>query len=145
MICDFCALIDPPWTYYCEPFTIVQAPAPPYQDDGMWAVCDPCHELIQDDDWEGLLDRTVQHDQDPQIDRLRTKFRILHNEFRSGFYGYERTSEEELNADHRFAGFRKGMKPRCTCGWEGTLHGNFQTARDEYETHSGGYRWQSIR
>lgn len=41
MRCDFCLTRDVAWCHHCDPFTLDW-----YVDDGRWAACSTCHELV---------------------------------------------------------------------------------------------------
>lgn len=59
-VCDICLKPwreDEDWTYPCGPVALAH-PVFTNSDDP-WAVCQGCHELIQADDWEGLLERAL--------------------------------------------------------------------------------------
>jgi hypothetical protein len=56
-VCDFCADPYPVTTYQCEIFTWTKDAAVPARDDGVWAACEVCADLIDDRDWAELSDR----------------------------------------------------------------------------------------
>ena len=46
--CDFCGRRNPPWTFPCKPLHLkAHLDLPEYHDDGEWASCDICKELIE--------------------------------------------------------------------------------------------------
>jgi hypothetical protein len=66
--CDCCYVRGWPaimWTYEIEPFgfdfsDFPESPDPriqSYQDDGFWAFCDDCHQLVEAGDRRGLMAR----------------------------------------------------------------------------------------
>ena len=57
MICDFCLLPDPRWTYPAAPMELIGGPYQASCDD--FAVCDGCHRLLRRGDLIGLADRIV--------------------------------------------------------------------------------------
>lgn len=140
MICDFCAKPDVRWTHFTEPFSL----HPEHQDDGSWAVCDPCHELVIAGDKEGILRRCVQYAPNPVVDGEWRKFWVLHSKFWENYKGFEPMSEEEMNAPHRIVGFHRhdgDFQPRCECGWVGTRTPSLVAAKTEFAAHSGGPGW----
>lgn len=59
--CDFCSSPDVKWDYPAEDFMVKMpkdAPAD-WGSEGGFAACDLCHDLIEKDDRNGLLDRSV--------------------------------------------------------------------------------------
>lgn len=88
-ICDFCSDPEVFASLPCEDFVADRLQAFGIlwasESKGHWAACKTCDALIRDEDWEGLLDRS--------LDRLkatigfvptgtRGKIRELHKEFR---------------------------------------------------------------
>lgn len=60
-VCDFCTGPAPVWTYETETI-VASTPLPDEPDhvqDPFWGACEPCHQLIQRDDWVGLTQRSV--------------------------------------------------------------------------------------
>ncbi len=54
--CDFCTREDVRWTYPARDFTEKVA-GRTVGSQGGWAACDPCHDLIEADDYDGLATR----------------------------------------------------------------------------------------
>lgn len=57
MVCDFCSSVDVTWAYPAGDFQ--PDPDLPQASAGGWAACEPCAELIEAGDWEGLTDRAT--------------------------------------------------------------------------------------
>lgn len=64
-MCDFCGdtlgEIEP-YSYPCKPFMygIIVSGMPDGGSKGDWAACMACHELIEADDQEGLIERSLE-------------------------------------------------------------------------------------
>ena len=65
LVCDFCSKTPVKWSYDCPDF---EAWAGRNEEDkitirgmsrGGWAACDVCHDFIEADDYESLLQRSV--------------------------------------------------------------------------------------
>jgi len=54
--CDFCSSTEIRWRYPTQSFS----PGLGYESVGDFAACDACHDLIEKDDREGLLTRSVE-------------------------------------------------------------------------------------
>lgn len=109
-VCDFCAAVDPTWTYPCHDFivdfTIIGLPGD--RKVGAWGACDTCHDLIEADDWDGLREHCIATEPDharvaaiPQGRFLLDKmFDILWRQFRENRCGEPyRHTKEEWDAD----------------------------------------------
>lgn len=74
IICDFCSSPNPTWDYENYPTK---------NDDGGWAACDECHRLIQANDREALLRRSVQRApvRHTMPDGIARSIRIVHATF----------------------------------------------------------------
>lgn len=57
MICDFCLGPDPRWAYPAAPMWLTHPIFTRSEDD--FAVCQPCHELLERGDILGLTDRIL--------------------------------------------------------------------------------------
>lgn len=60
LACDFCPQAEEGaaparWRYPARSFAVAHLPGSGSRGD--WAACDPCHALIEADDWEGLEER----------------------------------------------------------------------------------------
>jgi hypothetical protein len=55
-ICDFCSLSEVAWAYPAVDFVI---PGAQWGSRGHWAACEACHDLIEANDREGLVMRSV--------------------------------------------------------------------------------------
>lgn len=55
-VCDFCGDAGPSWDYDCAQFAI---DAIDFGSLEGWAACTPCSDLIEADDYEGLLVRSL--------------------------------------------------------------------------------------
>lgn len=53
-VCDFCGHISPRWDYDCETFNVGRHGSV----DG-WLACEECSRMIESDDREGLVDRSM--------------------------------------------------------------------------------------
>jgi hypothetical protein len=58
--CDFCDAPDPQWSYDASPIVIDFGVGPMHRDDGRWAACTACADLIDANDRDGLLVRAYQ-------------------------------------------------------------------------------------
>lgn len=56
-ICDFCSSKEVTWSYNAEDFSVPEAE---WGSRGGWAACDTCHDLIEADQREALLLRSVE-------------------------------------------------------------------------------------
>lgn len=59
IICDFCAAENPPRKYLCAPFNMMIMFGVEQWSDNAWAACTVCAELIDNDKWEELAQRSV--------------------------------------------------------------------------------------
>jgi hypothetical protein len=89
-VCDFCGNDSPAWDYDCHDFV---TDIPILASTGGWAACTPCSDMIEADDWSGLLERCLmaacklgrQHYQGVVIGAP-----LMHNGFRENRYGERR-------------------------------------------------------
>ncbi len=68
-VCDFCSAPNPRWGYKARDFeTVSYLTLPPagagltensYGSAGAWAACDECADLVDADDFDGILDRAM--------------------------------------------------------------------------------------
>ncbi len=86
IICDFCSSTPVTWSYPAKTHESFAMEGLRGESVGDWAACDICHEYIESDNWQALLDRScatfvLQH---PNIsDRfLREDLKSFHNLFR---------------------------------------------------------------
>jgi hypothetical protein len=63
MICDFCSSPNITRSYECQSFDVVTVvpKAGPFRETsvGSWAACDECAFLIDTEQWEKLIDRSI--------------------------------------------------------------------------------------
>lgn len=59
--CDFCSERPVQWQYPCRTFEVPDPPMVPLpirgRSVGAWAACQTCHDLIEDNNWRGMLRR----------------------------------------------------------------------------------------
>lgn len=60
-VCDLCSDPQPVWVYAAEDVAIGTALGMTHGSIGAWAACDPCHDLIEKGDREGLAQRSEEH------------------------------------------------------------------------------------
>lgn len=89
-VCDFCGHDSPAWDYDCQDFVI----APDLASQGGWAACTPCSNMIEADDWDGVLERCVSGAEKFGGEKLAARIRIsaglMHRGFRQYRYGERR-------------------------------------------------------
>lgn len=88
-VCDFCGHDSPAWDYDCHDFLL----SPDLASAGGWAACTPCSDMIEADDWLGVLMRCVEAASKfgPRIQNLvRDQAVLMHGGFRSNRYGERR-------------------------------------------------------
>jgi hypothetical protein len=149
MICDFCVQPDPTWTHFTKKFVtdkVAHLGEKTYDDDGMWAACDSCHDLILAEDRRTLLRRSVNMDPNPEANGATTRINQLHTLFWQNYlYRFEAMNEEELTAEHRLVAFRQGphapYQAVCRCGWEAEPSPFHGEAKRRWMDHSGGKDW----
>lgn len=97
VLCDFCSSVKVRWTYHAHD----TGPVGELQINGLlhinlssggnWAACDPCHDRIETEDWDGLVDRSIAYAPEPMRDMpdltLRETFHIIHQSFRRCRFG----------------------------------------------------------
>lgn len=79
-VCDLCGDAYPCWDYECPDFSIEHVD---FGSWGDWAACQECSELIEKDDYEGLLQRALDNPAghaDPEYWRRRIS--PIHQGFR---------------------------------------------------------------
>ena len=87
-ICDFCGDGWPSWDYDCHDFV---ARLPDLASMGGWAACDACSELIEADDWDAVLERSLilgrklGREEETRVDAT-----LMHKGFREHRYGERR-------------------------------------------------------
>lgn len=93
LICDFCSSPNPSYQYPCKTFQIPDV-IPPYIFNQEWAACEICRELIEDEDYGRLLNRSMiqyRKDTKPLDDRrerlLYEKVGTIHALFRKNRQG----------------------------------------------------------
>lgn len=59
IICDFCSAGDPPRKYLCAPFRMMTIFGIEQWSDNAWAACNTCAELIDNDRWDALTQRSL--------------------------------------------------------------------------------------
>ena len=76
-ICDFDSDPDVRWRYPADDF---EMPGTGWASQGDWAACDPCSDLVEADDWDGLAERcligVVKH-----REAIRVRLMNLHERF----------------------------------------------------------------
>jgi hypothetical protein len=65
LVCDFCSDPHPAWDYEAEDSLLMavgaRGGAPEiHLSRGSWTACDPCHELIEADEWGDMLLRSAE-------------------------------------------------------------------------------------
>ena len=87
-VCDFCGHHSPSWDYDCHDFLTDD---PDLASAGGWAACTPCSDLIEAEDWDGLMERCLFV---PRKLGLEEKIRVsagkMHAGFRANRYGERR-------------------------------------------------------
>jgi hypothetical protein len=58
LVCDFCLEGNPRWAYPARDFDLQVGPVA-HHSQGGWAACPTCHDLIERDDFEQLLQRAA--------------------------------------------------------------------------------------
>jgi hypothetical protein len=67
MICDFCSWPRVAWTFTIAPgremYTVIEHGEKEHHmdEDGLWAACDDCKNFIMEEDWQGMLERSVRN------------------------------------------------------------------------------------
>ena len=90
-VCDFCSKEgrEEIWSYPCADFIygIEIAGYPKGASKGEWAACQTCHELIEADDYDGLLRRAVDAEigKSPELSQYRPMFLAMVGEIHKGF------------------------------------------------------------
>jgi hypothetical protein len=80
-VCDYCSDPEPPWVYPANDFPMPGLPN--HVSRGEWAACQVCHELIENEDWGGLLERSVtrQYGSDSFASIVRPFLKEYHRRF----------------------------------------------------------------
>lgn len=87
-VCDFCGHHSPAWDYDCHDFV---TPDPDLASMGGWAACTPCSDMIEADDWEGVLERCLHVPRQLGLEnRIRPGAMLMHEGFRMNRYGERR-------------------------------------------------------
>lgn len=89
LLCDFCGQTDTCWVYPIDDFSQELDPAQPNSHElhmlGGWNACQPCYELIETEDREQLVDRSLSEFGLPETskvyDAVRTRVQRVHDEF----------------------------------------------------------------
>jgi hypothetical protein len=88
-VCDFCSDPNPTWDYPARTFETAPLPCGIPVSLGHWAACDVCHALIEQNDREGIIRRTVTsfYEKYPEFKELldtpefESQTALLHNQF----------------------------------------------------------------
>lgn len=72
-VCDFCTEIPVRWAYPCG-LVVVETPIGTHASSDPWGACDPCHELIEAGDQEGLVQRALANFDGPVPAELAAMF-----------------------------------------------------------------------
>lgn len=99
--CDFCGHDSPAWDYDCHDFMVIEDPE--LSSIGGFAACTPCSDMIEADDWDGVLERCVagarafaQRTSTDEVARerfaavMRASATLVHRYFRENRYGERR-------------------------------------------------------
>lgn len=83
-VCDFCAHDSPAWDYDCHDFVTERMGS-----TGQWAACTPCSDMIEADDWGGVMERCLLGARKLGLDpeRWRPHAEAMHRGFRENRYG----------------------------------------------------------
>jgi hypothetical protein len=101
MVCDFCSAPDPVVAYACRSFdaTLPENATHEHRMIGAWVACQPCRELIDAGDREGLVARSEKrwHEKHPgedaeTSDLVRPWIERLHD----GFFAHRTGRSVEL-------------------------------------------------
>lgn len=96
-VCDFCGHDSPAWDYDCRDFLVVEDPE--ISSWGGFAACTPCSNMIEVDDWEGVLERCVAGARrfgeglglaEQLAEKVRASAVLVHGYFRENRYGERR-------------------------------------------------------
>lgn len=84
--CDFCSEPNPGWCYPAQTFQGPTIGKDLYVSVAEWGACDTCHDLIEANDREALVDRFLvrweaKNGQRPDHDDLRALVLALHGQF----------------------------------------------------------------
>ena len=83
-ICDFCSSSNVHWRYPAKDF--IPDSSIPWGSRGDWAACNGCHDFIEENDREGLLERSIKSFPLERLelnlsDEIMEALRNLHNNF----------------------------------------------------------------
>ena len=61
--CDFCGVVGASWSYQVDQVerAVGHGHNLEVRSVGNWAACEQCHELIEGEDWNGLLSRSLEY------------------------------------------------------------------------------------
>lgn len=99
-VCDFCADPNPAWEFDCEDFDIEHELGPNQHLVGAWSACEPCKNMIERDDREGVAQRSVakEIERDPHVAVIRDELLVQVRAFQAQFFEH-RTGDAERNKD----------------------------------------------
>lgn len=85
LVCDFCEQPHPEWAYPTDDFSQELGAASgriEYNSSGGWAACQECYELIEANERDELVRRSLRSMGVPLTDwKLQKRVRALHDEF----------------------------------------------------------------
>ena len=86
-VCDFCSATPVEWSYPATTFLSDQFSE--WGSAGSWAACQPCHDLIEADDYDALGSRSIEKYEIPLECRweVRKSLLRLHSQFRAARTG----------------------------------------------------------
>lgn len=98
IVCDFCSSPDVLWTYPAHdtvPITVTGKSARIILESvGHWAACQHCHDLIERELWNDLLERSISYCppglRDSPASILRDAIGAIHAAFRTARFGSPR-------------------------------------------------------
>jgi hypothetical protein len=86
-VCDFCGHHSPAWDYDCHDFVI----SPELASMGEWAACTPCSDMIEADDWDGVMERCLVIPRQLGLEKsIGLAAGLMHAGFRENRYGERR-------------------------------------------------------
>ena len=88
--CDFCTEY-PSWSYPTRDFPMYVLGIPVANSTGGFAACDTCHDMIESERWDDLLNRSIDTSRIPNKDRIRRQLAetvgAMHKQFRDNRLG----------------------------------------------------------
>lgn len=93
LLCDFCSAPNPPRKYPCGPVLMMVVGGVEQWSRDAWAACEICAALIDANEWESLLERTMSTDKfsayldDVDREIYKAMVRGLQHKFRVGKMG----------------------------------------------------------